>query len=106
MQAVFDSKAGQAVFPPHMLGALLSQLRVGAGQQALEHNGLVGEGEFTRREREILSLVASGLSTSEISAKLNFSERTIKSVLHEAIVRLNLRNRAHAVAYALRTDAI
>ena len=47
-----------------------------------------------------------GLDTSEIAVSLSYSERTIKNVLHEVTSRLQLRNRSHAVAYALRNGLI
>jgi DNA-binding NarL/FixJ family response regulator len=54
----------------------------------------------------VLRLVADGYETREIASKLSYSERTVKNVLHELTSRLQLRNRAHAVAYALRHDMI
>jgi len=54
----------------------------------------------------VLRLVADGLETSEIASRLSYSERTIKKVLHEVMTRLQLRNRSHAVAYALRNGLI
>ncbi len=62
----------------------------------------VAPGRPTGRELNILELVAHGLGTREIAEELNYSERTIKGVLHDAMTRLHLRNRAHAVAYAIR----
>jgi DNA-binding NarL/FixJ family response regulator len=50
----------------------------------------------------VLGLVADGLDTREIATKLSYSERTVKNVLHDVTNRFQLRNRAHAVAYALR----
>lgn len=50
----------------------------------------------------MIKLVAEGLETREIAAKLCYSERTVKSVLQGMMLRLNLRNRAHLVAYAAR----
>jgi DNA-binding NarL/FixJ family response regulator len=49
-----------------------------------------------------LKLLAEGLDTSEVGRQLYLSERTIKNVVHDVTSRLNLRNRTHAVAYALR----
>ena len=54
------------------------------------------------RERDVLELIAEGLSTREVAAKLCYSERTIKNALQDLTVRLNLRNRTQAVAYAVR----
>ncbi|WRZ89773.1 helix-turn-helix transcriptional regulator [Streptomyces sp. NBC_01007] len=50
----------------------------------------------------ILRRAADGDETGEIADRLGYSERTIKRDLHELMKRLGLRNRAHAVAYALR----
>ncbi|HWB72974.1 MAG TPA: helix-turn-helix transcriptional regulator [Egibacteraceae bacterium] len=61
---------------------------------------------LNRREVEVLRLVAEGLDTAEIANHLSYSERTIKNVIHDATMRLNLRNRTHAVAYALRQGLI
>ena len=44
--------------------------------------------------------------TQEIASTLNYSERTVKGVIHEITTRLQLRNRSHAVAFALRNDLI
>ncbi len=58
------------------------------------------------REVDVLRLVAEGLDTRQISGKLAYSERTVKNVLHALTTRLQLHNRAHAVAYALREGYI
>jgi len=58
------------------------------------------------REVEVLRLVAEGLDTAEIASRLSYSQRTIKTVLHDVTTRLQLRNRSHAVAYALREGLI
>ncbi|WP_331481928.1 response regulator transcription factor [Streptomyces rubrogriseus] len=58
------------------------------------------------REVDVLQLVAEGLSTAEVASHLNYSERTIKNVLHEVITRLNLRNRTQAVAWAIRSGQL
>jgi DNA-binding NarL/FixJ family response regulator len=55
---------------------------------------------------EVLRLLADGLDTSEIAHKLAYSERTVKNVVHDVTTRLQLRNRSHAVAYALREGLI
>ena len=59
-------------------------------------------GGLRSREIAVLRLVAEGYDTGEIARELCYSERTIKKVLHDMTMRLNLRNRSHAVAYALR----
>jgi DNA-binding NarL/FixJ family response regulator len=61
---------------------------------------------LSAREADILRLVADGLDTNEIATSLSYSERTVKNVLHDVTSRLQLRNRSHAVAYALRQGMI
>ncbi len=63
-------------------------------------------GPLREREIAVLQLVAEGYDTGEIARKLSYSERTIKKVLHDLTMRLQLRNRSHAVAYALRAGLI
>ena len=58
------------------------------------------------REIDVLRLVAEGMDTGEIASKLSYSERTVKNVVHGLTTRLQLRNRAHAVAYAFREGYI
>jgi DNA-binding NarL/FixJ family response regulator len=61
---------------------------------------------LTTRETEILRLMADGLATAKIARTLSCSERTVKNIFHGVTSRLNLRNRPHAVAYALRKGLI
>ena len=57
---------------------------------------------LAERERCVLQLFADGLSTREVARQMCYSERTIKNVLQDLTIRLNVRNRTHAVAYAVR----
>jgi len=56
----------------------------------------------SKRERDVLTLLADGYSTREIAQRMSYSERTIKNVLQDFNERLQLRNRTQAVAYAVR----
>ncbi|EME61743.1 helix-turn-helix transcriptional regulator [Amycolatopsis decaplanina] len=58
------------------------------------------------REIDVLRLMADGLDTQEIATELSYSERTVKNVIYAATDRLRLRNRSHAVAYAIREGVI
>jgi DNA-binding NarL/FixJ family response regulator len=79
----------------------------GAGEGALPPD-LLGQSQsgVTARETDVLRLIAQGLSTREIARELNCSERTVKSLLHDVTVRFGLRNRSHAVAFAVREGLI
>jgi DNA-binding NarL/FixJ family response regulator len=104
VRLVKAAAAGEGALPPDLLGKLLN--RVSRLQRhVLEPRGLQLAG-ITNRESEVLRLVASGLSTQEIAEKLCYSQRTVKSILHDVTNRFQLKNRAHAVAYALREGLI
>jgi DNA-binding NarL/FixJ family response regulator len=59
-------------------------------------------GKLTRRQREILQLLADGDSTIVAARELGLSEETVKTHTKNVLARLGARNRTHAVAIALR----
>jgi DNA-binding NarL/FixJ family response regulator len=102
--AILSAATGDGSVPADLLGRLLEH--VGRLQrQVLSPLGLTMSG-LTEREIEVLRLVADGLDTAEIAGSLSYSERTIKNIIHDVTARLNLRNRSHAVAYAVRQGLI
>jgi DNA-binding NarL/FixJ family response regulator len=58
------------------------------------------------RDMEVLRLMADGHSTAGIARDLAYSESTIKNIIHAIVRELGARNRAHAVAMALRSQMI
>jgi DNA-binding NarL/FixJ family response regulator len=59
-------------------------------------------GKLTRRQREILQLLADGESTTFAARELDLSEETVKTHTKNALARLGAKNRTHAVAIAVR----
>ena len=61
---------------------------------------------LTRREREVLQLVAQGCTNKEIASQLFIAESTVKNHLRNILAKLHLQNRVQAVTYALREGLI
>lgn len=103
-QTVINAARGEAALPPEVLTRLLKQVSR-LRQHVLAPRGLAFNGLSTR-ERDILRLAAEGFDTEEIARELSYSKRTVTSALHDISVRYQLRNRTHAVAYAIREGFI
>ncbi|MEA2274998.1 MAG: formate hydrogenlyase transcriptional activator [Solirubrobacteraceae bacterium] len=65
-----------------------------------------GRSQLTEREREVMTMVASGLQSDEIAEQLFLAAETVKSHVHNAMGKLGVHTRAHAVAVALVTGQI
>lgn len=63
-------------------------------------------GKLTRRQRQILQLLADGESTTVAARELDLSEETVKTHVKTALARLGAKNRTHAVSIALREALI
>jgi DNA-binding NarL/FixJ family response regulator len=91
---------GEAPIAPAVATRLLEALRTGGlparTQPAPEDTVL------TRRESEVLQLVADGLSNKEIANELSITEGTVKNHVHNSLEKLHLTNRVQAAAYAVR----
>jgi DNA-binding NarL/FixJ family response regulator len=103
-RAVVAAASGRAELPAAVTRRLLEQLR-GVQRDVLGPRGLTVSG-FTDRELEVLRLLAEGLDTGEVALKLNYSQRTVKNIIYGVMSRFGLRNRTHAVAYAIRAGAL
>jgi DNA-binding NarL/FixJ family response regulator len=65
-----------------------------------------GGGSLTRRQRQILQLIADGHSTSVAAKRLGLSTETVRTHTKAVLARLDARDRAHAVAIGLRSSLI
>ena len=104
VEGVRAASAGDGTVPADLLGRLLNKVSL-IHQQVLAPRGLSLSG-LSEREVQVLKLLSEGHPTSEVARQLCYSERTVKNVLQDMTRRHNLRNRTHAVAYALRQGLI
>lgn len=103
-ETVAKAACGEAALPSDVLSRLLKQV-ARLQQNVLRPRGLALNG-LSDRERDVLRLAAEGFGTWEIAQKLAYSTRTVTNVLHDVMTRYQLRNRTHAVAYAIREGFI
>lgn len=61
---------------------------------------------LTARQTVVLTLMADGHGNAAIARALSCSEHTVKNVIYDLMARLQVRNRAHAVAHAVRAGLI
>ncbi len=89
---------GANVLPPTLTGSLFSQI---VDQATRKRKGnpfaLV---RMTRREREVISLIAEGLSNKEIAGRLHLAVDTVKSHVHNILEKLALHTRLEIASYA------
>ena len=95
--AVHAVAAGEAVTSPRVTRRLLEL--AGPALRAAAPDPRVAS--LTAREREVLALMAEGLSNSEIAEVFVVSESTVKSHVNRLLAKLGARDRVHAVIVAL-----
>ncbi|MFF5341398.1 response regulator [Streptomyces althioticus] len=95
--------AGESVVSPRITRLLLDRVsdRLAPANGQPERLGLL-----TGRERDVLGLVARGLSNAEIAAELYVAEATVKTHLGNLMAKLHLRDRAQAVVFAYESGLV
>jgi two-component system response regulator NreC len=94
IEAIRVVAAGGTYLDPH--------LSAGAAEAAAPRlRGELKRGELTSREQEILVLIATGYTNKEISARLSISVKTVEAHKANFMAKLDLKNRADVVRYAL-----
>jgi two-component system response regulator NreC len=102
LAAIQIAAAGDVYLHPIVAGTLVQDYlrRVRSGTERESYDGL------TRRQREVLTLIAEGLSNQDIGTHLGISIRTVERHRENIMSRLNLHSRTDLVKYALRKGLI
>jgi DNA-binding NarL/FixJ family response regulator len=96
--------SGMSVLPPTLTGSLFSEIvDRGLRRQRLE---IVSGARLTKREREIVELIAAGSTNKEIAQHLNLATFTVKSHVHNILEKLALRSRLQVASYYTRTQNV
>ncbi|MEO8898473.1 MAG: response regulator transcription factor [Candidatus Dormibacter sp.] len=100
IRAVRVAASGDALLAPSVTRRLIARF---SGRHPLPSANL---GSLTEREREVLLLVARGLSNQEVAQKLFLSETTVKTHVAHMLDKLELRDRVQAVVLAYESGVV
>lgn len=93
----------EVALSPYLAGRILKEFTRQREYEAVTKGIELG---LTDREKQVLSLVVTGLSNKEIGGKLSITESTVKRHLHSILEKLHMENRVQAAAYAMRTGLV
>jgi DNA-binding NarL/FixJ family response regulator len=99
VRTVQQAAAGETTLSPELAGAMLAEA-------ALPMSGVPAESIITKREEEVLQLIAEGLSTTEVATQLFISVKTVKNHLASVYQKLDSRDRTQAVVRAVKMGII
>jgi DNA-binding NarL/FixJ family response regulator len=101
--AIHTVAAGDSLLSPSVTRTVIQRL---AGQPAPDAKAETQLDELTARERDVLELIARGLSNGEIAAKLVIEESTVKTHVRHILRKLRLRDRVQAVIFGYESGLI
>lgn len=98
--AVRMAVSGETVLSPQLAASMLNEVR------KLDEPGGDDERVVTKREEEVLQLIADGCSTPEVAEQLFISQKTVKNHLASIYQKLDARDRTQAVLQAVRMGIV
>ena len=96
MEVAGEAAGGEALLSPTVTRRLISEFA--ARTREVRH--VAGADELTPREREVVALIATGLSNEEIAGRLYVSQSTVKTHANRAMMKIGARDRAQLVVFA------
>jgi DNA-binding NarL/FixJ family response regulator len=90
---------GETILPPQLTGSLFSQI-IDHAVRGSTRSVLMESVRMTKRERQVVGLIADGMTNKEIAQELHLSTSTVKSHIHNILEKLALRSRVQIAKYA------
>ena len=100
VRAIRSVHAGESLLDPALTATLMEQLADGGARAADAAQSL------TEREREVLGLIARGLSNKRIALELGVAEKTVKAHVSNILGKLDVADRTQAALYAVREGLV
>jgi two-component system NarL family response regulator len=100
LQTIRSVAEGKKVLPASLTGSLFSHI-VEYAVHSGKADRLLKSVKLTRREHEVVDLIARGMSNKEISRELNIALHTVKSHVHNTLEKLALHSRLELASFAL-----
>jgi len=95
---------GDKILPPNLANSLFSQI-VEHALSEISPSLIIESVCMTKRERQVVELIADGLTNKEIAQKLHLSTYTVKSHVHNILEKLSLHTRVQVANYAHISDS-
>jgi DNA-binding NarL/FixJ family response regulator len=105
VKTILKVNRGLWVLPPLLTGSLFSQLVKNAASGSASSN-IDKSTRMTKRELELMGLVAEGFTNKEIAQKLKLSKYTVKSHVHNILAKLSLSTRVQIVKHAYLSESL
>ena len=99
--AIRSAVSGETTLSPALAASMLDEVRKLDAPEAAEEDRVV-----TKREEEVLQLIADGCSTPEVAERLYISQKTVKNHLASIYQKLDARDRTQAVLQAVRMGIV
>jgi RNA polymerase sigma factor (sigma-70 family) len=100
--AIHTVAGGEALLSPSVTRRVIERMAREPGVEPQEER----LEELTEREREVLELIAAGLTNSEIADRLVIEESTVKTHVKRVLMKLDLRDRVQAVIFAYENGVV
>jgi DNA-binding NarL/FixJ family response regulator len=95
---------GTQILPPNLTGSLFSQI-VEHAINGLQPTSIAESVRMTKRERQVIELIADGNTNKEIAQSLHLSTHTVKSHVHNILEKLSLSTRVQIAKHAHLSDS-